>query len=76
MAIMTIIAVKFLKNLPNNYTILFVLTVFFYRLYVNNQSSLKYLELAAQGEILRLDYGLLASIFYFYDPLFRFSLEN
>ena len=72
LAIMTIIAVKFLKNLPIHYTLLFVFIVFFFRLYVNYHASFSYLELAAKGEILSLNYGLLASIFYIYDPVFKF----
>jgi hypothetical protein len=72
LAIMTIMAVKFLKNLPINYTMLFVFIIFFYRMYVNYHSSLSYLEFAAKGEMLSLNYGLLASIVYFYDP-FIFS---
>ena len=72
LTIMTIMGVRFLKNLPIVYSVFFIFIVFLYRFYLNYLDSSTYIVMVAKGEMLSLNYGLLASIFYFYDPIFRF----
>ena len=66
-----IMAVKFLKNIPFIFSILFVLIIFIARMlaYVSNELNLP-LELIAKGDFFSVNYGLFASIFYFYDPIY------
>ena len=69
--LLIIMAVKFLKNIPFVYSILFVLIIFIARMlsYESNELNLP-LELIAKGDFFSVNYGLFASIFYFYDPIY------
>jgi hypothetical protein len=69
--IMIIMAVKFLKNIPSIYSIFFVLIIFIARMlaYATNELNLSF-ELIAKGDFFNVNYGLIASIFYFYDPIY------
>ena len=65
-------AVKSLQNIPIRYSILFVPIVFVARMqtYISNDLPVS-IEMITKGDFFNVHYGLLASIFYFYDPIFR-----
>jgi hypothetical protein len=66
-----IMSVKFLKNIPSIYSIFFVMIIFIARMlsYASNELNLP-LEMIAKGDFFNVNYGLFASILYFYDPRF------
>jgi hypothetical protein len=74
---MFFIAIKFLKYLPDKYLVLFIVAVFSSRIIILPTSSNSFfLERIALGELFNPFYGLMNSIFYYYDPVFEDFLWN
>ena len=74
---MFFIAIKVLKYLPDRYIVLFIVAVFTARIIILPTSSNSFfLERIALGELFNPFYGLIYSIFYYYDPVFEGFLWN
>ena len=69
------ITMKLFERFDYTYTVAFVFLIFILRMnYYSDSSNLFFLDILANGELLNPIYGLLYSIFYFYNPSFTLYL--
>jgi len=69
--VLILFAIKLLRNFNVTYSFLFVILIFIIRMYTYLSNELTYnLERIADGNFFSINYGLILSIFHFYEPKF------
>jgi hypothetical protein len=71
LTLLALMSIKSLTKLPIIYTLFFVVIIFTVRMLTFISGSFPNLNQVAKGDFLNLNYGLLSSLFYFYDPIFK-----
>lgn len=69
--LLVMMSIKSLKKLPIIYTLFFVVIIFIARMLTFISGGFANLNQVAKGDFLNFNYGLLSSLFYFYDPIFK-----
>jgi len=69
--LLVIISIRSLKNFHIMYTLSFVVIIFTARIFTIVSDNFPNLNLVAKGDFLNFKYGLLTSLFYYYDPIFK-----
>ena len=69
--LLVMVSIKSLKKLPIIYTLFFVVIIFTARMFTIVSGNFPNFNQVAKGDFLNLNYGLLASLFYNYDPIFK-----
>ena len=69
--LLAMMSIKSLKKLPIIYTLFFVVIIFIARMLTFISGGFANLNQVAKGDFLNFNYGLLSSLFYFYDPIFK-----